>query len=437
MANKIILKKSSVATKVPVAGDLEIGEIAVNLVDQKLYSKNANGTVVLVGQGAGGSGSVTSVAVSGGTTGLTTSGGPITASGTITLGGTLAIASGGTGQTTAATAITALTGTQTSGQYLRSDGTNAALAAIVANDVPTLNQNTTGSAATLTTGRTISITGDLAYTSASFDGSAAVTGVGTLATVNSNVGSFTNASVTVNAKGLVTAVSSGAGGSGVTSVTGTSPVASSGGTTPAISLAAAYGDTLNPYASKTANFFLAAPSGAAGVPTFRAIVASDIPTLNQNTTGTSASATGSAATFTSTSQNSQFNSIGVGTAASATAGEIRATNNITAYFSDDRFKTNLGNITEPLAKIMRLNGFYYEPNALAQSYGYEKKLEVGVSAQQVLAVQPEVVAPAPIDENYLTVRYERLVPLLIEAIKELNEKVMRLEQSAPYFNKGI
>jgi len=64
----------------------------------------------------------------------------------------------------------------------------------------------------------------------------------------------------------------------VTSVTGTSPVASSGGTTPAISLAAAYGDTLNPYASKTAKFVLAAPNASNGVPTFRALVASDVPT---------------------------------------------------------------------------------------------------------------------------------------------------------------
>ena len=75
----------------------------------------------------------------------------------------------------------------------------------------------------------------------------------------------------------------------VTSVTGTSPVASSGGATPAISLAASYGDTQNPYASKTANFVLAAPNGSAGAPTFRAIVAADIPTLNQNTSGSAAS----------------------------------------------------------------------------------------------------------------------------------------------------
>ena len=81
----------------------------------------------------------------------------------------------------------------------------------------------------------------------------------------------------------------------VTSVTGTSPVVSSGGKTPAISLASGYGDTLNPYASKTANFILAAPNGSAGVPTFRAVVAADIPTLNQNTTGTASNVTGTVA----------------------------------------------------------------------------------------------------------------------------------------------
>jgi hypothetical protein len=76
---------------------------------------------------------------------------------------------------------------------------------------------------------------------------------------------------------------------GVTSVSGTSPVVSSGGSTPAISLASGYGDTQNPYASKTANYVLASPNGSSGAPTFRALVAADIPTLNQNTTGTAAS----------------------------------------------------------------------------------------------------------------------------------------------------
>jgi hypothetical protein len=78
---------------------------------------------------------------------------------------------------------------------------------------------------------------------------------------------------------------------GVASLTATAPVVATGTSTPVISLASAYGDTLNPYASKTANHILAAPNGTAGVPTFRAMVASDVPTLNQSTTGNAATVT--------------------------------------------------------------------------------------------------------------------------------------------------
>lgn len=88
-------------------------------------------------------------------------------------------------------------------------------------------------------------------------------------------------------------ISISATGSGtVTSVTGTSPVVSSGGATPDISLASGYGDTQNPYASKSANYILAAPNGSVGVPTFRPLAVADVPTLNQNTTGTAANVTG-------------------------------------------------------------------------------------------------------------------------------------------------
>jgi hypothetical protein len=123
----------------------------------------------------------------------------------------------------------------------------------------------------------------------------------------------------------------------------------------------------------------------------------------------------------------QFGSFGVGTAASGTTGEIRATNNVTAYYSDDRLKTRLGKIENALDKLCSLEGFYYEANETAQALGYEVKREVGVSAQQVEAIMPEIVAPAPIDAQYMTVRYERALPLLIEAIKELREEVRALK----------
>jgi len=130
----------------------------------------------------------------------------------------------------------------------------------------------------LTDGTGISITegaGTITVTNSAPDQTVALTGAGT----TSISGTYPNFTITSNDAFTGT----------VTSVTGTSPVASSGGTTPAISLASGYGDTQNPYASKTANYVLAAPNGASGVPTFRAIVAADIPTLNQNTTGTAAS----------------------------------------------------------------------------------------------------------------------------------------------------
>lgn len=110
---------------------------------------NAGGTDIEYATLAG-TGTVTSVAFSGGTTGLTSSGGPVTAAGTITLAGTLAIANGGTGATSAGAAMTALAGAATSGYVLRGNGTNVVMAALQASDIPTLNQNTSGTAANVT-----------------------------------------------------------------------------------------------------------------------------------------------------------------------------------------------------------------------------------------------------------------------------------------------
>jgi hypothetical protein len=136
----------------------------------------------------------------------------------------------------------------------------------------------------------------------------------------------------------------------------------------------------------------------------------------------------------------QINSLGVGTAAPTTAGEIRATNQITSYYSDERLKEDIVEITDALEKVMALRGVTYKPNSLAESLGYKKQNEVGVIAQDVEKVLPEAVKPAPFDimlfenteisksgENYKTVQYEKLVPLLIEAIKELNKEVQQLK----------
>lgn len=140
-----------------------------------------------------------------------------------------------------------------------------------------------------------------------------------------------------------------------------------------------------------------------------------------------ANTTGMFHTGVANAASTRVSSLGVGVAATGTSGEIIATNAITAYYSDERLKTRIGPIENPLHKVTKLSGFYYHANEIAQSMGYEVKKEVGVSAQEVMEVQPEVVAPAPIDNKYLTVRYERLVPLLIEAIKELKTEVDTLK----------
>ena len=162
--------------------------------------------------------------------------------------------------------------------------------------------------------------------------------------------------------------------------------------------------------------------GALGTPS-SGTVTNLTGTASININGTVGATTATTGTFT----NVQITSLGVGTAASGTSGEIRATNNITAYYSDDRLKTRLGSIEGALDKVRTLDAFYYEANQTAQDLGYDAVREVGISAQQVQSILPEVVAPAPIDDKYLTVRYERLVPLLIAAIKELEAKVKVLE----------
>ena len=116
-------------------------------------------------------------------------------------------------------------------------------------------------------------------------------------------------------------------------------------------------------------------------------------------------------------------------------GQIRATNQVIAYYSDERLKDFDGKIDSALDKVMQLNGYYYTGNDRAKELGFEgNHKQVGVSAQEVMKVMPEVVQDAPInskseekDLDYKTVQYERLVPLLIEAIKELKQEINTLK----------
>lgn len=118
-------------------------------------------------------------------------------------------------------------------------------------------------------------------------------------------------------------------------------------------------------------------------------------------------------------------------------GNFTATGEVTAYYSDERLKDFEGKVDNALDKIKSLNGYFYRENNVAKSLGYDNpNRQVGVSAQEVQSVLPEVVAPSPRDSEYLTVKYEKLVPLLIEAIKEQQEAIEKLSNTVNELKKS-
>lgn len=106
---------------------------------------------------------------------------------------------------------------------------------------------------------------------------------------------------------------------------------------------------------------------------------------------------------------------------------------VIAYYSDERLKTKLGSVRNAIDKVKSLSAFYYANNHIANEKGFkDSRIQFGLSAQEVQRILPEVVTLAPFDtknnedgsiqslsgENYLTVNYAKIVPLLVEAIKE-------------------
>jgi len=134
-----------------------------------------------------------------------------------------------------------------------------------------------------------------------------------------------------------------------------------------------------------------------------------------------------------TSDDPQFNSLGIGTAASATTGQIRATDDITAFYSSDvSLKENIHNIESPMDKVQQLNGVLFDwkqdwidTNGGEDGY-FIRKTDVGVIAQDVEKVLPEVVGTRP--NGVKAVKYDRLCALLIECVKDLQTQVNDLKK---------
>ncbi len=133
-----------------------------------------------------------------------------------------------------------------------------------------------------------------------------------------------------------------------------------------------------------------------------------------------------------TYQRSNFINQACDTTSTVQFAEVRSTGDVIAYYSDDRLKNRIGNIESALDKVNQLNGFTFTPNEESVKLGLdpEGKVRVGVSAQELEAVLPEAVTDAPINAehgtDYKTVQYEKMVPLLVEAIKELTEQNKQL-----------
>ena len=123
-----------------------------------------------------------------------------------------------------------------------------------------------------------------------------------------------------------------------------------------------------------------------------------------------------------------------------TTGIHRASGNVISNTSDARLKTNIENIPNALDKVMSLNGVTYNWNENTPEEFDKERAEVGLIAQEVQAVLPEIIHNAPFDrgedgtsisgKDYITLQYERVVPLLVEAIKELKEEINTLKGDA-------
>jgi len=138
---------------------------------------------------------------------------------------------------------------------------------------------------------------------------------------------------------------------------------------------------------------------------------------------------GSAVTIRGGGNNSS-NQISVpdGSTITATTSDFRVTGNVTAYASDKRLKTNIKTIKNPIEKIKKIRGVEFDWLDNIENFNPKHKHETGVIAQEIEAVIPDAVSPAPFNEEYKTVDKDKIVALLIEGIKEQQKQIEELKE---------
>jgi hypothetical protein len=109
---------------------------------------------------------------------------------------------------------------------------------------------------------------------------------------------------------------------------------------------------------------------------------------------------------------------------SAVAGRIDASNDVVAFStSDKRLKENIQPIPNALDKISKIGGYTFDwrtEEDLVSLHGHEGS-DVGVIAQEIESILPNIVTTR--DNGYKAVKYEKIVPLLIQCIKELKDEI--------------
>jgi hypothetical protein len=293
----------------------------------------------------------------------------------------------------------------------------------------TITATLSGNASTATawqTARTLTLTGDVTGTSASFDGSGNIT----IATTISGDATVLGTDTTGNYVASITNGSFITGGNG-----------GSEGAALTIAVDATSANTASKVVARDAsgNFsagtITASLSGNATTATTLQ-TARNIQGVSFNgsgditvvTAGTGVSVSGTSVSIgqaVATSSNVTFGSMLVGSAtwpSGTVTGQIRASHDVVAYSSSDaRLKTDIETIPNALEKVLQLNGVTFTWNTSNQEiHGHEGR-DTGILAHEVAAVLPEVVTTR--EDGFMAVRYEKMIGLLIEAVKELDAKV--------------